>query len=218
MKEWKMRILRFNPDIDKKPHFVSYRVPEIARATVLDALIGIYTEIDSALAFRYSCRYHKCGLCSCMVNGRAKCTCMVKVRNNMELRPLAGLPVLRDLVVDRRFVLDFDYQYQIYIAEKEISEGLEALIATPYYHHLSSCKECLCCLSHCPKYNFETAPYSGPYFYVKLAQLHFDPRNKIDRLTQAQALGISKCADCGKCYCPYGIKIFQCAIQPLLGL
>ncbi len=216
MKEWKIRILRFDPEEDKKPDFTSYRVPENARATVLDALIGIYTEIDSGLAFRYSCRYHKCGLCSCMIDGRAAPSCKVHLKDGMEVGPLAGLPVLRDLVTDRRFVFDFLSRYEVYLPEREDPRIPAKLTATQTYHHLSGCRECLCCLSHCPRYDFTAAPFSGPYFYVKLAQLHFDPRNAIDRVAQAKTLGISQCANCRKCYCPYGIKIFRHAIQPFL--
>lgn len=216
MKECRIGILRYNPEKEKEPRIVSYLVPEGARTTVLDALIGIYTEIDSTLAFRYSCRYQKCGLCSCMVDDRAKCSCMVSIKNGMELRPLSGLPVLRDLVIDRRFALDFLSRYQVYIPEREVCKGPENLNTTQTYHHLFGCKECLCCLSHCPRYSFERAPFFGPYFFVKLAQLHFDPRDGIDRIAQAKTLGISQCRDCGKCYCSYGIRIYQAAIQPLL--
>ena len=53
MQNWKIRILRFNPEEDRDPHFVSYHVPENTRATVLDALIGIYSQIDPTLAFRF---------------------------------------------------------------------------------------------------------------------------------------------------------------------
>lgn len=214
--EYRIRILRYNQEEDKEPQFVSYKVPENARATVLDALIGIYTEIDSTLAFRFSCRYQKCGLCSGMVDGCAKCLCMVSLKDGMELRPLAGLPVLRDLVIERRFILDFLSRYQVYIPERKVSKSPENLIANQTYHHLCGCKECLCCLSHCPRYSFKSAPFSGPYFFVKLAQLHFDPRDGIDRTAQTKTLGISQCADCRKCYCPFGIKIYQSAIQPLL--
>lgn len=214
--EWRIRILRYNPEEDREPGFASYLIPEDARTTVLDALIGIYAETDSTLAFRYGCRYQKCGLCSCMVNGHARFACMVRAKDGMELQPLEGLPVLRDLVIDRRFILDFLSQYQVYISEKSGLKFPEKLIATRTYHHLMGCKECLCCISHCPRYSFKRAPFFGPYFFVKLAQIHFDPRNRVNRIAQAQTLRISECSNCGKCYCPIGIRIYRDAIQPLL--
>jgi succinate dehydrogenase/fumarate reductase-like Fe-S protein len=77
--------------------------------------------------------------------------------------------------------------------------------------------ECLACNATCPGYDFEKNPLLGPYVFVKLAQLHLDPRNEIDRRKQVQELGLGGCGECRKCYCIHGINIRKHAVQALVG-
>lgn len=70
--------------------------------TVLDVLQYIRENVDSSLAFRFSCRYYaKCGTCAAMVNGKPVLTCFEPARNGILVKPLRSFPVVRDLVVDR---------------------------------------------------------------------------------------------------------------------
>jgi succinate dehydrogenase / fumarate reductase iron-sulfur subunit/fumarate reductase iron-sulfur subunit len=82
---------------------VSYRVPRIEPMKVLDLLLAIQREKDPTLAFRFSCRVAMCGTCTVRLNGRAVLACETAVPAGdapVHIAPLAGLPVLRDLVVD----------------------------------------------------------------------------------------------------------------------
>nr|MDA8341165.1 2Fe-2S iron-sulfur cluster-binding protein [Actinomycetota bacterium] len=70
---------------------------------VLDVLVSIQRDHDPSLAFRYSCRVAMCGTCGLRVDGRAALACQTDVpadADRVQLAPLAGLPVVRDLVVD----------------------------------------------------------------------------------------------------------------------
>ena len=70
---------------------------------ILDLLLAIQRGEDQTLAFRYSCRVAMCGTCTVRVNGRAVLACEAEVpagAKTVHIEPLAGLPVLRDLVVD----------------------------------------------------------------------------------------------------------------------
>lgn len=72
-------------------------------AKVLDLLVAIQRHHDPSLAFRYSCRVAMCGTCALRVNGTAALACQTSVPDSarvIRLEPLAGLPVVRDLVVD----------------------------------------------------------------------------------------------------------------------
>jgi succinate dehydrogenase / fumarate reductase iron-sulfur subunit/fumarate reductase iron-sulfur subunit len=77
-------------------------VPHIGTMMVLDVLVAVQRDHDPSLAFRYSCRVAMCGTCAIRVNGRACLACQTPVEAGSSLRldPLAGLPVVRDLVVD----------------------------------------------------------------------------------------------------------------------
>ncbi|MBI3108607.1 MAG: 4Fe-4S dicluster domain-containing protein, partial [Candidatus Rokubacteria bacterium] len=92
-------------------------------------------------------------------------------------------------------------------------------LAVPAEHaRLSACTECLSCLAACPSFEAGRDEIGGPYHFVKLAQLHWDPRDGADRRAQAAELGIARCAACRKCACPLGIPIYRAAVTPLAGV
>jgi succinate dehydrogenase / fumarate reductase iron-sulfur subunit/fumarate reductase iron-sulfur subunit len=73
--------------------------------TALDLLRQIQTGHDPSLAFRYSCRVAMCGTCGIRVDGRSRLACRTVLDRDVdeiEIAPLAGLPVVRDLIVDTR--------------------------------------------------------------------------------------------------------------------
>jgi len=85
--------------------FATYEVPLKAGQTVLDLLGRIQRELEPSLAYRYSCRAGVCGSCAMTVNGRPRWTCRtlvseVEEQGNLEIAPLANLPVIKDLVTD----------------------------------------------------------------------------------------------------------------------
>jgi len=82
-----------------------YEVPEQESQTVLDVVTYIQRQLDPTLSYRFACRVGMCGSCAMTVNGVARWTCRTHVRKvlrrgKLELRPLANLPVIRDLVTD----------------------------------------------------------------------------------------------------------------------
>ncbi|SFK93484.1 succinate dehydrogenase/fumarate reductase iron-sulfur subunit [Falsiroseomonas stagni] len=82
-----------------------YAVPARANQTVLDVVTHIQREVDPTLAYRFACRVGMCGSCAMVVNGRPRWTCRTHVSRvakdgALELRPLANLPVIRDLATD----------------------------------------------------------------------------------------------------------------------
>jgi len=118
-REITITIVRTNPETGMIPKRVVYRIPYADRMRVMDALNYIRDNIDSSLAFRFSCRYYaKCGTCAAMINGKPGLTCYEPAKDGMTVAPLANFPVIRDLVVDRR---EWDMR---------VSTELRGLIAT----------------------------------------------------------------------------------------
>lgn len=84
----------------------TYQVPARENQTVLDIVTYIQRELDPSLAYRFACRVGMCGSCAMTVNGHARWTCrthasrVVGPDGKLELRPLANLPVIRDLATD----------------------------------------------------------------------------------------------------------------------
>jgi succinate dehydrogenase/fumarate reductase iron-sulfur protein len=142
--------------------------------------------------------------------------CFTDVKDGMKIAPLARMPVVRDLVIDRTAFFETLRELQLYIPEQKDILEPQTLIEPDEHVKLVGCLECLACNATCPCFDFARNAFPGPYMFVKLAQLHFDPRNTLDRRRQARDLGIETCADCGKCYCIHGINIKRDAIGTLL--
>ncbi|RJP74638.1 MAG: hypothetical protein C4532_02160 [Candidatus Abyssobacteria bacterium SURF_17] len=208
-------IRRYNSETGGEPEWVNYTLPERDRMSVLEAFMHIYENVDPTLAFRFGCRFNKCGLCAVEVDGRPRMACFTEVKDGMKIAVLGRMPVIRDLVVDRAAFFTALRELQLYIPEQE-DAGHTQIIKEPETHKkLLLCVECLACNSTCPNFEFKKNPFVGPYVFVKLAQLHFDPRNTIDRRRQAKDLGITACTQCRKCYCIHGINLHRDAIQIL---
>ena len=99
----KLSIYRYDPDLDAKPYMKDYEVQlEDSDRMLLDALVKVKTQ-DDTLAFRRSCREGVCGSDAMNVNGKNRLACVTKIAElpgHVTIRPLPGLPVIRDLIVD----------------------------------------------------------------------------------------------------------------------
>ena len=99
----KFSIYRYDPDKDEKPYMRDYDV-QLASTDkmLLDALLRIKSTDDS-LSLRRSCREGVCGSDAMNINGRNGLACITPIsslKEPVEIRPLPGLPVIRDLIVD----------------------------------------------------------------------------------------------------------------------
>src|SRR5512147_1963545 len=96
-------IYRYNPDTDDKPRMQHYDIAlEPSDRMLLDALVRIKAE-DDTFAFRRSCREGVCGSDAMNINGKNGLACITKLvdlQEPVQIRPLPGLPVIRDLIVD----------------------------------------------------------------------------------------------------------------------
>jgi len=97
------RVYRYDPDKDAQPRMQEYDVKlEPSDKMLLDALVRI-KEMDDTLSLRRSCREGVCGSDAMNINGKNGLACITKIvdlKEPVELRPLPGLPVIRDLIVD----------------------------------------------------------------------------------------------------------------------
>lgn len=106
-----VKVFRYDPSRDEAPRYQEYRVPRQEGMVIGDVLEFIYEHLDGSLAFRYECRTRQCGSCVLVVNGRPGLACMAPVGQARELilEPLASLPLVRDVVTDRTFILRYNY-------------------------------------------------------------------------------------------------------------
>ncbi len=99
----RIRIERFDPE-ENKTYSRVYDVPRGTKTRVLDFLVYIFEKIDPSLAYRrHLCRARMCNGCLMMVNGKPRLACWELIspdQTEINLSPLKGKKVLKDLVVD----------------------------------------------------------------------------------------------------------------------
>jgi succinate dehydrogenase / fumarate reductase iron-sulfur subunit len=103
----KVSIYRFNPDTDKRPYMQDFdvEIPTGKDLMVLDVL-HLVKEQDPTVSYRRSCREGVCGSDGMNINGTNGLACITALSDvggegkTLVLRPLPGLPVIRDLVID----------------------------------------------------------------------------------------------------------------------
>lgn len=190
-----------------------YQIPNAPGSTLLDALEYIYNHLDPEITFRYGCRYNRCGLCGVMVNGKPRLACKVNLETVKAVAPLESLTPLRGLTIDRSTYMNSLRSLRLYI-DGNPTDPLGPIDENSLHKNLMHCLECLCCNASCHKANCDPSEFPGPYAFVKLCQLHLDPRDALDRLEQAEKIGIQECIHCRQCICPNGIRL-QEAIKRL---
>ena len=224
----RFRIYRYQPEQGGRPYLQDYTL-DIPLGTVmlLDALI-LLKEKDESLSFRRSCREGVCGSDAMNINGRNGLACITRLKDLVEpitLRPLPGLPVIRDLVVD---LTSFYTQYRA-IRPWLIDEGPEPEIErrqTPadrdQLDGLYECVLCACCTTSCPSFWWNPDQFLGPAALLQSYRFLQDSRDqdsgqRLDDLEDPYRLfrchTIMNCTD----VCPKGLDPAR-AIAGIKGL
>lgn len=187
-------VFRFDPEMDEKGYFDQFTVPVQPGMTALEALFHILEREDGSLAFRYACRGAVCGSCAMHINGRYRLACatqMTELGEEVVIRPLYHLPVVRDLVVDMRPFFEKYERIRPWLTNEELV-GDHELRQSPAERArldgLIECILCACCHSACPF--TQTAPeYLGPALLLKAARFHEDSRDQAPSARLAVAGG-----------------------------
>lgn len=199
----KFRIQRYNPDLDDKPTFATFKVPYTDRQGVLDALHYIFRNIDSSLAYRWNCRTGQCGSCAININGVPGLACRTVVNPSQDyvLEPLPNFPVIRDLVVDLGPGFKRLEKLRPYLERTSAPERPEKLTREEISSamELRSCIECFSCYAACPAVASAKQEFPGPIAMRELASFEFDPRDQGDRVQLAVSSGLYDCTSCGIC-------------------
>jgi len=213
-------IYRYNPDVDNAPYMKDYEleVPEGSDMMVLDALI-LLKEQDSTLSFRRSCREGVCGSDGLNMNGKNGLACITPLSDlktkTIVLRPLPGLPVVRDLIID---MTQFYNQYEKikpYLIndgkEQPAREHLQSIDEREKLDGLYECILCACCSTSCPSFWWNPDKFIGPAGLLHAYRFLIDSRDtateeRLEDLQDAYSVfrchGIMNCVD----VCPKGLN------------
>jgi succinate dehydrogenase / fumarate reductase, iron-sulfur subunit len=221
-----LRIKRYNPDTDAKPHWQTFSVEAEPTDRVLDALHTVKWEQDGTLSFRRSCAHGVCGSDAMMINGANALACIELVKDaagprggRVTVEAIRGLPVIKDLVVDME---PFFAQYRSvlpYLVNRDdpgYTERLQSPEDRERYDDTTKCILCAACTTSCPVF-WGNSGYVGPAAIVNAHRFIFDSRDqagneRLDLLNQRS--GVWRCRTAFSCTeaCPRGIKVTQ-AIQ-----
>jgi succinate dehydrogenase / fumarate reductase, iron-sulfur subunit len=213
----KFSIYRYNPETDRQPHMQDYELPDDCGAIMLlDALL-LLKQLDDSLSFRRSCREGVCGSDGMNINGRNGLACITPLdtlKQTITLRPLPGLPVIRDLIVD---LTQFYNQYRTvkpWLINDEPEPEIERLQSPEQRARLDGLYECVlcaCCTTACPSFWWNPDRFLGPAALLQASRFLNDSRDqamgeRLDDLDDPYRLfrchTIMNCTD----VCPKGLN------------
>jgi succinate dehydrogenase / fumarate reductase, iron-sulfur subunit len=212
-------IYRYNPEVDAKPYMQDYDLDIKLHNChmVLDALLAIKNTIDDTLTFRRSCREGVCGSDGMNINGTNGLACTMHLsalKDPIIIRPLPGLPVIRDLVVDMtQFYEQYD-KVKPYLQNRNpvpAKERLQSPEERAKLDGLYECILCACCSTSCPSFWWQPDKFVGPAGLLQAYRFIIDSRDteKSDRLADlADPFSLFRCRGIMNCVavCPKGLN------------
>ncbi|QLI80297.1 succinate dehydrogenase iron-sulfur subunit [Chitinibacter sp. FCG-7] len=165
----KFRVYRYDPDKDAKPYMqdISVEVDTTTERKLLDALVKLKV-VDESLSFRRSCREGVCGSDAMNINGKNGLACITDIdtlKQPIEVRPLPGLPVIRDLIVDMTQFFKQYHSIKPYVINDSPAPDRERLQSQEDRKELDGLYECIlcaCCSTSCPSFWWNPDKFVGP--------------------------------------------------------
>lgn len=214
-----LKIRRFNPETDEKPHWETYTLEADQNDQVLDLLNQVKWHQDGTLAYRRSCAHGICGSDAMEINGENRLACKVLVKDvgqEVMVAPIRGLPVIKDMIVDMDPFWEHYRSVMPYFVnddpapEKERHQTAEQKAR---FDDTTNCILCAACTTSCPSF-WADDEFVGPAAVVLAHRFICDSRDQAanDRLEILnEQMGVWRCRTVFNCTtaCPRDIKITQ---------
>ncbi|MCC2624490.1 MAG: sdhB [Burkholderiales bacterium] len=210
-KHVKVSIYRYNPEVDKKPYYKDYTVElDPLDTKLLNVLMKIKDLHDDSVSFRRSCREGVCGSDAININGRNGLACLTDISSlgrNIILRPIPGLPVIRDLIVDMTQFFNQYHSIKPYVIDDRPQPERERIQSQEDRAQLDGTIECIlcaCCSTACPSFWWNPDKFLGPAALLQAYRFIADTRDqatneRLDELNDPYRLfrchTIMNCAD-----------------------
>ncbi|HET8792115.1 MAG TPA: succinate dehydrogenase iron-sulfur subunit [Modicisalibacter sp.] len=214
-----IELFRYHPEKDAAPHMETFQLgDEFRKRMVLDVLEHLKIE-NPDLTYRRSCREGVCGSDGMNLNGKNGLACINSVEDvlngsdTLTIRPLPGMPVVRDLVVDQsQFFRQFE-KIKPYLINDQMPGTIERLQSPEDRNKLDGLYECIlcaCCSSACPSWWWNPEKYIGPAGLIQAYRFLIDSRDTAteERLAELEdPFSVFRCRQIGNCtwVCPKGL-------------
>ena len=228
MEKMRFSLYRYNPEKDDKPYMQDIEVEvDSTDVKLLDALVKLKA-VDDSLSFRRSCREGICGSDAMNINGRNGLACITDLRSLKQpitLRPLPGLPVIRDLIVDMTQFFKQYHSIKPYLINDTPAPDRERYQSPEDREKLDGLYECIlcaCCSTSCPSFWWNPDKFVGPAGLLAAYRFIADTRDqatneRLDNLEDPYRLfrchTIMNCTD----VCPKGLNPAK-AIDSIKGM
>ncbi len=213
----RFNIYRYNPDVDAEPYTQDYELKDIDPGMMLLAALLKLKEQDETLSFRRSCGEGVCGSDSMNINGVNGLACITPLsdlKDPVEIRPMPGLPVVRDLIVDMEQFYQQYREVEPYLIVKDPMPEVE-LPQTPEQREkldgLYECILCGCCSTACPSFWWNPDKFLGPAALLQASRFIEDSRDQAleERLENLEGpFKLFRCHTIMNCVqvCPKGLN------------
>lgn len=220
-----LRVRRFNPEKDSQAWWGEYVLEDVNETdSVLDLLHRVKWEVDGSLSLRRSCAHGVCGSDAMRINGANALACKMLVKRlktgdgNVEIQvePILGLPVLKDLIVDMEPFMEHYRSVQPYFINNEPTpedgrERRQSQADRARFDDTTKCILCAACTTSCPSF-WANEKYVGPAAIVQAHRFIFDSRDRgaEERLNVVgDTFGVWRCRTIFNCTnaCPREIEV-----------
>ncbi len=216
----KVSLYRYNPESDDAPHMQDFSVDTGGKdLMVLDVLELIKADYDGSVTYRRSCREGVCGSDGLNINGKNGLACITPLSETVKggklvIRPLPGLPVIRDLVVDMSLFYAQYEKVQPYLQNASLAPAIERLQSPEERAQLDGLYECIlcaCCSTSCPSFWWNPDRFIGPAGLLQAYRFLADSRDTAtegrlakldDPFSVFRCHGIQNCVN----VCPKGLN------------
>lgn len=215
----KVEVYRYNPETDKAPYMKTYEVDTQGKDLMVLDVLELLKAQDSSLTFRRSCREGVCGSDGLNISGKNGLACITplsqSVKNNrLVLRPLPGLPVIRDLVIDMSQFYEQYRKIEPYLQNQTPAPAIERLQSPEDRAKLDGLYECIlcaCCSTSCPSFWWNPDKFIGPAGLLQAYRFLADSRDTAteERLSKLDdPFSVFRCHGIQNCVavCPKGLN------------
>ncbi|WOX06371.1 succinate dehydrogenase iron-sulfur subunit [Microbulbifer pacificus] len=215
----KVSIYRYNPETDSAPYMQDYELDTQGKDLMVLDVLELLKAQDPSLAFRRSCREGVCGSDGMNISGKNGLACVMPIsqaapKGKLVLRPLPGLPVIRDLVVDMEQFYTQYKKIEPYLQNSSPAPAIERLQTPEEREKLDGLYECIlcaCCSTACPSFWWNPDKFIGPAGLLQAYRFLADSRDTAtderlgkldDPFSVFRCHGIQNCVN----VCPKGLN------------